>query len=512
MSGRRNFAQLLLLACVLFTACAAPTSTRQEVTLRVRIGSDITNLDPAFVLGIESQTVASHIYNGLLRYNDQTNALEPDLAERWEVGKDGRSYTFFLRSGVRWQQGFGEFTAEDVRFSLERIRSETTASRYRGEYANIVAVEVADSLTVRIQLAEPDSGFLYKVAAFAQGMLVSSRAVTERGEGYALNPVGTGPFMFEEHLPGQQVSLVLNPNYFGQRPAIDRIIFRVIRDEQTAELALRNGEIDILFALQSPDVIERLRKDTTVVVQERPANNTVNLVLNTTVRPLEDRRVRQAIAHAINREAMVTQFFRGLKTPADTLLTPNFAAYTSEVPRYPYDPQAARSLLVEAGATDLQLELYSVALYPYDQIVVLIADDLRRAGIETTIQVLDRAAYNEVRAVGTPPMIITAIIGPPDPANVLWKLSHSSSMPPGLNTAHYQGADTILEQARAELNEERQIELYRKAQQQIMTDLPMIPLYTDLLVQAARKNVENLPQNALFTLSLEGVRLAPGQP
>lgn len=500
---------IILWLLLFIAACNSAPSTAPTQTLHVRIGSDITSLDPAAIFGIESQTIAGHIYNGLLRYNDETSALEPDLAERWEVSEGGRVYTFFLRSNVRWHKDYGPFGADDVVFSFERVRDPATGSRYAGEFANIVTIEALNDQTVRVQLAEPDAGFLHKVAAFAQGMLVSRAALQALGDTYPANPIGTGPFVFAEHLPGQQVTLVANPEYFAGPPILDQLVFRVIPDETTAEIALRNGEIDVLFALQAPDVIARLREDPAVRVQERPANNTVNLVLNTTVAPLDDLRVRQAIAHAIDRNALIETFFQGLKTPADTLLTPNFAEFSTSVPAYDYNPEQARRLLAEAGATGFSLELYSVALYPYDQIIVPIADDLRAAGIDATIRVLDRAAYNEVRAAGTPPAVLTAIIGPTDPANVLWKLYHSASFPPGLNTAHYRGVDALLEQARTTLDPAQRTALYADVQRTAMRDLPVIPLYTDRLIQASRIQVQNLPQNALFTLSLTNVQLAP---
>lgn len=499
---------LALALIVLLAACGSPP-VRPESTLRVRIGSDITSLDPASIFGIESQTVAGHIFGGLLRYNDTSGALEPDLAERWEVADGGRSYTFHLRRGVRWHGDYGELSADDVIFSIERVRDPATASRYAGEFADVVGLSAPDPATVRVELARPDAGFLNKVAAFAQGMVVSRRAVAALGAEHAARPIGTGPFRFVERVAGEQVTLDANPDYYGGPPGVERLVFRVIREESTAEIALRNGEVDILFALQSPEVIARLRADTGVVVQERPANNTVNLVLNTSLPPLDDVRVRRAIAHAIDRQGLIGGFFRGLKTPAPTPLTPNFAEYTDAVPDYAYDPARARALLAEAGAAGFTLELSSVALYPYDQIVVPIADNLRQAGVDAQIRVLDRAAYNELRAAGDPQAVITAIVGPPDPANVLWKLYHSASFPPGLNTARYRGVDGPLEQARAELDPARRAERYREAQRTAMADLPVIPLYTDRLVQAARPNVRNLTQNALFTLSLAPVSLDP---
>jgi peptide/nickel transport system substrate-binding protein len=486
-----------------------PVLAQATRTLRVRFGSDISQLDPARIFQNENQSIASHIYNGLVQYDQRTNAIVPDLAESHEVSTDGTVWTFRLRQGVVWHKNYGEMTSDDVRFSLERVLDPATGSLYRGQLASIKEVQAPDPMTVRIVLNEPNSGFLHKVCAFNQGWIVSRRAVTEIGERYSMNPIGTGPFMFDRWTPGSEVRLVANPSYFGGEPALGDVIFRIVRDETAAAIALENRELDIFYALQSPDVIERLRRAQGVTVLDRPANNTVNLVLNTTIGPLRDVRVRHAMAHAINRRALIDGFFRGTKFEATSVLTPTFQEFTEEgVPRYPFDLDRARALLREAGVSNFRFEITTVALNPFDRFPVALANDLQQVGIQATVRVLERGAYVQARSSGNVQSCITAVVGPPDPDSPLVTLYHTRSHPPGLNTSRYDRADDLLAEAsRAQGIEERRA-VYARLLRQTMEDLPVIPLYADRLFIAHGPNVRGFVQNSLFTVNVSPVSLS----
>jgi len=183
--------------------------------LRIRIGADISILDPARIFQIENQSVAANIYSGLVKYDSATNKIVPDLATSWTVSPDAKIYTFKLRQGVTWHKDFGAFTADDVKFSFERILDPKTASAYRGQIADIIqSVEAPDPATVRFLLTNSNAEFLHKVTAFNHGWIVSRKAVTQLGDKYNLNPVGTGPFVFERWLAGSEVRRTANPKYF----------------------------------------------------------------------------------------------------------------------------------------------------------------------------------------------------------------------------------------------------------------------------------------------------------
>lgn len=477
-------------------------------SLRIRFGSDISQLDPARIFQIENQSIAAHVYSGLVKYDLATNAIIPDIAAGYEISPDGTAWTFRLRPNVVWHKGFGPFTADDVKFSFERVLDPATGSGYRGQLAGLKEIHTPDPLTVRFVLEAPNAGFLHKVCAFNQGWLVSRRAVTELGDRYSLNPIGTGPFVFERWVAGSEVRLSANRDYFGGPPALAEVIFRIVRDETAAAIALENRELDIFFALQSPDVIERLRRAAGITVLDRPANNTVNLVLNTTVRPLNDVRVRHAIAHAMNRRALIDGFFRGTKFEATSVLTPTFQEFTEEgVPRYPFDPDRARALLREAGATNFRFEITTVGLFPFDRFPVALANDLQQVGIQASVRVLERAAYLQARSAGNVQSCITAVVGPPDPDNVLVTLYHTRSHPPGLNTSRYDRADALLAEAARAPDAAARKAAYARLLRQTMQDLPVIPLYADRLFVAHGPAVQGFVQNSMFTVDVSGVSL-----
>ena len=401
-------------ALALAMSMALVNTTAGAAELRVRIGSDVGNLDPARIFGIENQTVASHVYNGMVKYDQATNKILPDLATSWSVSADGKEYTFKLRDGVMFHKGYGQLTADDVKFSLERVLNPDTKSRYAGQLAGVKAVEAPDPLTVKIVLEAPNAGLLNKLTDFNQGWIASRKAVTEIGDKqYAMQPIGTGPFIFDKWSPGNQVRVVANKDYFGGAPSLDAVTFRIIKDETAAAIALENGEIDVFFALQSPPVIDRLKKADGIAVLNRVANHTINLVLNQTVKPLDDIRVRKAIAYGINREALISGYFKGTKATGHSVITSSFPEYTEELPQYAHDPEKAKALLKEAGQEGFTLELVTVGLSPYNELVIPMASDLEKVGIKTKITVLERGAYLQARGKGDIMTCITGIVGPP---------------------------------------------------------------------------------------------------
>ena len=493
----------LAVVCLVAVLTGVAPSLAQEKVLRVRIGADMTGLDPAKLFNIENQTISNHVYNGLVRYEyEKSGGIVPDLAEKWDLSADGKTYTFHLRKGVKWHKGYGELSADDVKFSYERVLDPATSSRYKGEFKLVETIEAVDPHTVRIRLKSKYPGFLNKVAGYNQGFVVSRKAMEKLGDQYATNPIGTGPFVFDSWSPKNQVILVANKEYFQGAPKLDRIVFRLIQEETTAEIALQRGEIDVFYALQNAEVIGRLGKAQGITVHRRTANHTINMVLNATYEPLGKPLVRRAIAHAVNLKAMREVFFNGLKGQPNWVLTSSFEEAAKDLTEWAYDPEKAKALLREAGYPNgFKLTVTSLTLQPYDKIAVLLADDLRKAGIDTSVQILERAAYLAARGAGTPHVVITGVTGPADPDQPLWNLLHSSSFPPGLNTARYKGIDELLEAAQLELDRSKRLALYRQIQQKLREDVPVVPLYNDMLFAASRAGVKNFAPDPQFTMN-----------
>jgi peptide/nickel transport system substrate-binding protein len=281
----------------------------------------------------------------------------------------------------------------------------------------------------------------------------------------------------------------------------------LIKDETAAAIALQNGEIDIFFALQQPVIIDRLRKAKNIMVMDRPANHTINLVMNTSKKPLDNLKVRQAIAYGINREGLISGYFKGTKGMGHSVLTSSFPEYSENVPQYPHDPEKAKKLLKASGVGSFTLNLVTVGLSPYDQLIVPIANDLNKIGIQTKITVLERGAYLQARTKGDIMTCITGVVGPPDPDSPLVTLYATKSFPPGLNTSRYKKADSLLAEASAEQDSTKRTAVYRKLLKQVMADVPVLPLYADRLFVAHSNVVKGFVQNSLFTMQSYSVSL-----
>jgi peptide/nickel transport system substrate-binding protein len=226
------------------------------------------------------------------------------------------------------------------------------------------------------------------------------------------------------------------------------------------------------------------------------------------VGPLRDVRVRRAMAHAMNRKALVDGFFRGTKFEARSVLTSTFQDFTEEgVPDYAYDPDRARALLREAGVSNFRFEITTVALNPYDRFPVPLANDLQQVGIQATVRVLDRGAYLQARSSGNVHSCVTAVVGPPDPDTPLVTLYHTRSHPPGLNTSRYAGVDDLLAAASAELDAAKRKAIFQQVLARTMTDIPVIPLFADRLFVAHGDAVQGFVQNSLFTVNVASVSL-----
>ena len=214
------------------------------------------------------------------------------------------------------------------------------------------------------------------------------------------------------------------------------------------------------------------------------------------------------MAHALNLKDLREVFFGGLKDQPNWMLTSSFPESARDLTEWPFDPDRARALLKEAGYPNgFKFTITSLVLQPYDKIAVVLADDLRKVGIDASVQILERAAYLQARAAGTPQAVITGITGPADPDKPLLALLHSSSFPPGMNTARYSGADDLLNQVQGESDRAKRIALYRRVQEKAREDVPLVPLYNDVLFAASRSSVQGFAPDPQFTMSLYGVTI-----
>jgi peptide/nickel transport system substrate-binding protein len=292
--------------------CLVQPAFAQKKSLVVGMGSaDAGKLDPHIASTTPDKGLLSWMFNGLVRVRPgriSPEFIEPDLAESWTSNPAGTEWTFKIRGGVQCHHGYGEFTADDAAYSLKRASNKATSS-YSNDYSAVDKVEALDKSTLKITLKNPVAGFLGYVANVNGGNMICKKAAEEMGENFAKKPIGTGPFMFAEYQPQQFVKLVANKQYFRGAPLIDDITYRYIPADSSRDLAFQSGELDMVYGKQDQTWVDRMSKLPGVKVVAMDPAELSELHLNVTVKPLDDIRVRQAIAYAIDRKAIVV--FKG---------------------------------------------------------------------------------------------------------------------------------------------------------------------------------------------------------
>lgn len=514
MTAEGVAARKLVVGLMTLVACAAVVSTvlpayGQELAetqvLRVGLPSgDVLTLDPHFSTRVGEAEIVRAIYEGLVSFPPGEINMEkigPGLAERWQVSNDGTVYTFFLRRGVQWHKGYGELTAEDVRFSLERVMDPEVGSPWREQLANVESVRVVDKYTVRIILKRPDPFFLGRVANINAGYIVSKRAVQEFGKNIALNPVGTGPFYLERYVPRQEVALRSNANYYGGRPTLDRVVYLFMPDISSRFLALASGELDVAALPYEQQWVDRARELGLKVDLTTPGN-AYTIHYNMKVKPLDDVRVRQALSYAINRAEIIAFSGKDIAEPVLSPVPQGYFGHTTEgLPLYPYDPNRAKALLAEAGyPKGFHLgRVYMSESDIYLPIFQIIQEQWKRVGVTMELTVVDHPTYHKLIREDANPVVLYAAYRIPPTAHEYLSQFYAASAAIGKPTAitnfsHYgevvPGIDEYLEKASATRDPEEQKRLYAEAQRKIMRDVPAYPIMMRRYVMARQPYVD----------------------
>ncbi len=337
---------------------------RDETLIWAR-GADASGLDPASETDGESLNVAVNIFDGLVRFKTGTTEIEPSLATSWEISPDGLTYTFHLRPHVKFTDG-RPVNADAVVFSLERQRDENhPAHKLASQFVywgsmdmnNILeSVRKTDDATVVMKLKHPEAPFLADLAMqFA--MIVSPDAVMKQGKNFSRHPVGSGAYTLVEWQAGQKLVLQANPDWWGGKPKVKRVIWTVIKDNSSRTQAYLAGNVDG-FEGVNPFELEKIKAAPKTQILTQAGMNVFYLAMNMDKKPFDNLKVRQAFAYAINRERIVKNFYGGMATPAATMLPPSLWGHDSSLQPYPYDPEKAKALLKEAGiATPLDVTL-----------------------------------------------------------------------------------------------------------------------------------------------------------
>lgn len=491
-----KFRSALLAASLMFGAGLGGASA--QTTLNIGMAAaDVGNLDPHMATTTQDKPVVSWIYNGLVRFKPGSasiESLEPDLAERWERSADGLTWTFYLRKGVKFHGNYGELTSDDVVFSFGKAGKSATSS-FAADYAAVESIEAVDTYTVRIRLKQNIPSLLGIVANYHGGNIVSRKAVTALGADFRLKPVGTGPFMFDGYKPGESIVLVANPNYFRGKPKVDRVIYRFIPADAARDLAFTSGELDIVYGRQDQRWAERFKREAGVIVDVvRPAELAL-LHLNTKMKPLDDKRVRLAIAHAVDRSQLV-QFKGDLVAAAGVSVSPSGYLGTDEnAPLPKYDVAAAKRLLAEAGYPNgVAVKSVQTSLPTMLNSMQIVQNQLKLAGIDLQLDVVDHQTFHANIRKDMSGVTYYSAARFPVADIYLTQFFHSASIvqtPTAVtNFSHCAVADAEIEQARKSVDIARQKELWVAAQRKILDEVCAVSLFEQLQVWAHKSNVD----------------------
>lgn len=379
---------LRMLVAASLLASSASGVAREDITLGMQL--EPPNLDPTGgAAAAIDEVVYANIFEGLTRFGPD-GSINPGLAESWAVSEDGLTYTFTLRSGVKYHDG-SDFDANDVLFSLDRARAEESTNAQKALFAGISAVEVVDPLTVSLTLSEPNGNLPFNLA-WGDAVILAEESV----DAAKTAPVGTGPFKFDNWVQGDRIEILRNPDYWGAPAKLSKATFKFISEPTAAFAALMAGDVDAFPVFPAPENLALFDADPRFQVVVGSTEGETILSTNNQQPPLDNPLVRQAIAHAIDRSAIIDGAMFGYGTPIGSHFAPHHPDYVDLTSNSPYDPEKAKALLAEAGLADgfettLKLPPPAYARRGGE----IIAAQLREVGITAEISNLEWAQWLE---------------------------------------------------------------------------------------------------------------------
>jgi peptide/nickel transport system substrate-binding protein len=362
----------------------------QQTDLTIALQLEPPNLDPTGgAAGAIDSVLYSNVFEGLTRFMSDGSVV-PGLAESWTISEDGTTYTFMLHDGVTFHDGT-TMDAEDVKFTLDRARAEDSANAQKALFAGIDTVTVIDPLTVEVKLSTPDGNFLFNMA-WGDAVIVAPESI----DTITQMPIGTGAFKFDQWVQGDRIELSRNPKYWGTAPALEKATFKFISDPTAAFAAMMAQDIYAFAGFPAPENLPQFEADPRFQVLVGSTEGETILAMNNKLPPLDDVRVREAVTHAIDRQAIIDGAMFGLGTPIGTHFAPHNPDYVDLTAQSAYDPEKSKALLAEAGypdgfTTTLKLPPPSYARRGGE----IIASQLREVGIQTEITNLEWAQWLE---------------------------------------------------------------------------------------------------------------------
>ena len=456
------------------------------------------------------------IYNRLVEFESGTTKIIPGLAETWDVSADGLEYTFKLRKGVKFQttksfKPTREFNADDVVFTFERQRNPDHPYYKIGggqyEYFNsmdmpnlLKAVEKIDDHTVKFVLVHPEAPFISNMgmdfASIFSAEYADALAKAGTPEKIDLDPVGTGPFQLVAYQKDSQIRYKAHPDYWKGKAKIDDLIFAITPDASVRYQKIKANECQVM-PYPNPADIEAMRKDPDINLMEQEGLNVGYLAFNTEKKPFDDKRVRQALSMAVNKQAIIDVVFQGAGKAAKNPIPPTIWSYNDAVKDYAYDPEGAKKLLAEAGVKDLKTNIWAMPVQrPYNpnakRMAELIQADWAKIGVQAEIVTFEWGEYLKRSKLGEHDTVLLGWTGDNgDPDNFLYVLLGCEAAKDGTNRARwcYKPFDDLLVKAKQVADAGERTKLYEQSQVVFKEEAPWVTIAHSVVFKPVRKEV-----------------------
>ncbi len=472
--------------------------------LKIGRDQDSVFMDPILVSQNADVWVMNNINAQLVRNTREATGIEPDLAESWSVSEDGKTYSFTLREGAKFSDG-SPVKASDAKFSIERLRDDE-GSVFGSMFTVIEDIQVPDDRTIIFTLKEPTTPFLSILALFAAAILPEA-AVTGDYDAFSQKPIGAGAFRLVDWRRGDRIILEENEHYWeAEVPELAGVEWIYIPNDNTRILQLQAGEIDAMIFVPF-NRINELGTDPNINVHLDPSSRMDHILINHSRDPLSDVRVREALAKAIDIEAIIEAVTFGHGTPANSYIPAGGMYYNPDNPRYTKDLEAAKALLKEAGAEDLEIDfVVQAGDANYEQVAVLVQDQLSKIGVEVNIvkqeagQVWDTIVEGEydvstnywTNDVIDPDQKTGFVLNGADPDVLSYYTRYNN---PKVNE--------LVAAARIETDPDKRKAMYYDLQRMAQEDVNWLGLYYSPFRNASRSNVDDFFQNPMGRFMLE---------
>jgi peptide/nickel transport system substrate-binding protein len=476
--GAMILSPMVLAACS--TGSPAPGGTassgspKHGGTLTIGADADPIGLDPGTTAAFSSYDFTALLYTGLLRWNAAMK-IEPDLATSYDTPND-TTYIFHRRKGVKFHNG-QVMTADDVKYTFDRIVDPATASPQASLFSSLKAVTVVDAQTVKFELKAPNAPFLSYLATNPFGVIVP-KGVT----GLATKPVGTGPFMFDSYEPNQQLTMTANPNYYeASQPFLATVIFKFFKDQASLSSALRSKAIDMTW-FKDPKVAGQIAKTSPDLVSAPgKTSRTFPVWLNMKVKPLSDVKVRQALSMATDRKACLDTVLGGSGKIGAMIPESQIGGYdgVSALPNYKHDVAGAKKLLAEAGYPN-GIDMGDYIVVAANALDVACAQILQQqwaeAGIRVNLKPMETAPLLALWSKGDYTMLSVALSWNPDPDAIVSRMTSTNVYGKGMGMADAT-LDTMVANARTQLDNTKRATAYQEIQKRIADQAYVLQIY-----------------------------------